>query len=113
MNQLLAIETQVPDIELVHSDIPAAPRDSDALIPAMTTLSINGGRKSKLRPGDLLGALTANDGVPGTAVGAIDLFDNTSYVAVQNSYAKLALAQLGNNKIKGRQFRARIVYGTR
>lgn len=109
MNQLLAIETQVPEIAIVHSTIPAAQSDSDILLPKMTTLSINGGRKNKLRPGDLLGALTANEAMPGKAVGNIDLFDNTSYVAVENSYAKRALSQLGKNKIKGKQFRARMV----
>jgi len=111
MPQLLAIETQLPDIELVHCEIPAAQPDSAVLVPAMTTLEINGGRKNKLRPGDLLGALTANDGVPGKAVGAIDLFDTRCYVAVPHDYAKRALSQLGKHKIKGKQFRARIVQG--
>ena len=74
----------------------------------MTTIQISGGRKNKLRPGDLLGTLTAQGGVPGDAVGSIDLFDTCSYVAVRNAQVKVALRQLTNRPIKGRQYRARV-----
>lgn len=111
--RLLAIEAQTPGIAMVPRQIPATPQAGAALVPAMTTLEINGGRRNKLRPGDLLGALTAADGIPGAAVGAIDLFDNACYVAVQNAHAKRALSQLGRNPIKGKQFRARIVQDDR
>ena len=74
----------------------------------MTAIQISGGRKNKLRPGDVLGALTADDGIPGDAVGAIDLFDTCSYVAVRNAQAKKALQQLASRPVKGRKYRARI-----
>lgn len=74
----------------------------------MTTLQISGGRKNKLRPGDLLGALTAEGGVPGDSVGAINLFEACSYVAVRNAQAQTALRQLVNRPIKGKKYRARI-----
>ena len=74
----------------------------------MTTIQIGGGRKNKLRPGDLLGALTAEGGVPGEAVGSIDLFDTYSYIAVRNAQLKEALWQLANRPIKGRRYRARV-----
>ncbi len=102
------IEKLLPDAFPKKCGIPDASRSADTLTPAMTTIQINGGRKNKLRPGDLLGALTADGGVPGDSVGSIDLFDTRSYVAVRNAHAKKALRQLASQPIKGRKYRARI-----
>jgi ATP-independent RNA helicase DbpA len=74
----------------------------------MVLLFINGGKKEKLRAGDLLGALTANDGITAKQVGKITLFDKFSYVAIDRKIGKLALNTLNNNNIKGRKFRVRI-----
>ena len=78
------------------------------LYPPMVLLFINGGKKEKLRAGDLLGALTANDGIKAKQVGKITLFDKFSYVAIDHKVGKLALNTLNNNNIKGRKFRVRI-----
>ena len=51
-----------PDATIQQSKIPDAKRSADPLIPTMTTIQISGGRRNKLRPGDLLGALTAERG---------------------------------------------------
>lgn len=78
---------------------------TDAVIPApMVTLSINGGKKNKLRPGDILGALTKEAGIPGTSVGKINCFDYYSYVAIERSMANTAEQALSTKKIKGRSF---------
>jgi ATP-independent RNA helicase DbpA len=105
--RLLAIEDLLPDGVLQQCEIPEAERSADGLIPVMTTIQISGGRKNKLRPGDLLGTLTAEGGIPGDAVGSIDLFDSYSYVAVRNAHVRNALRQLASRPIKGRQYRAR------
>ena len=76
----------------------------------MTTILIDGGKKQKLRPGDILGALTSKKGIAGKYVGKIQIFDNWAYVAVKNSLAKTALNKLNREKLKGRSFRARQVY---
>jgi ATP-independent RNA helicase DbpA len=73
-------------------------------LPPMVTLSINGGRKSKLRPGDILGALTTKQGIAGSCVGKIDCFEFYSYVAIERSVADKAQETLATKKIKGRQF---------
>ena len=73
----------------------------------MVTLCINGGRKDKVRAGDILGALTASKQIPGNQIGKIDLFDKLAYVAVERPVAKQALAILSEGKIKGRKFRVR------
>jgi ATP-independent RNA helicase DbpA len=106
--RLQEIEALLPDATLKHRGIPDAKSSEHLLSPPMTTIQIGGGRKSKLRPGDLLGALTADGGVPGDAVGSIDLFDTYSYVAVRTEQVRKALQQLANRPIKGRKYRARV-----
>ncbi|WP_109512064.1 ATP-dependent RNA helicase DbpA [Pseudomonas ovata] len=79
------------------------------LQPAMTTLCIASGRKEKLRPGDILGALTGDAGIPGAKVGKIAIFDFQSYVAVEHAIAQQALDRLSKGKIKGKSLRVRIL----
>jgi ATP-independent RNA helicase DbpA len=73
----------------------------------MVTLNIDGGKKDKLRPGDIIGALTKDAGLPFEKIGKIDVFDYATYVAVDKSIARVALEQLSQGKLKGRKFRAR------
>ena len=75
--------------------------------PPMVTLWINGGRKDKVRPGDILGALTGESGISGSEVGQIDIFDGHAYVAIKQASADKALACLSKGKIKGRNFMVR------
>lgn len=75
--------------------------------PPMVTLWIDGGRKNKVRPGDILGALTGDAGIAGSEVGKIDIFDAHAYVAIKQSSVDKALSCLRNGKIKGRNFNVR------
>ena len=75
----------------------------------MATLLIDGGKKRKIRPGDLLGALTGESGISGKQVGKINVFDNRSYVAVERGVVSTALRKLNNGKMKGRSVRARLM----
>lgn len=77
--------------------------------PPMVTLQIDGGKKQKVRPGDVVGALTGENGIPGSAIGQIDVFDFSTYVAVEQAYHRQASNKLTNGKLKGRQFRVRTV----
>ena len=73
---------------------------------AMVTLRIDAGRTDKLRPGDIVGALTGDaGGLAKDAIGKIDVFPTRSYVAVARGEAKHALEQLRAGRIKGRRFR--------
>ena len=85
----------------------AALRPGAAPRAAMTTLRIDAGRTDKLRPGDIVGALTGDAGIPGDAIGKIDVFPTRSYVAIASAHAARALAQLQAGKIKARKFRVR------
>jgi len=82
-------------------------KESFRLSPPMVTLNINGGRKDKVRAGDILGALTAKKELTGKQIGKIDIFDNFSYVAVERPVAKQALRILTEGKVKGRKFKIR------
>ena len=83
------------------------PQGGGPLLPAMSTLCIGAGRKDKVRPGDILGALTGDAGIPGAQVGKIAIFDFQAYVAVERSMAQQALKRLSEGKIKGRTLRVR------
>jgi ATP-independent RNA helicase DbpA len=75
----------------------------------MVTFVVEGGRQEKLRASDLLGALTGEAGIPGDAVGKIDILATRSYVAVRRSQAEEVLKKVGPGKwkIKGKAFRVR------
>lgn len=72
----------------------------------MVTIQIQGGKKQKLRPGDIVGALTRDQQIAFEDVGKIQLHDLWAYVAVKRSAAKKALQILNHDKMKGRNFRA-------
>ncbi len=78
-----------------------------ALRPPMVTLQILGGRKEKIRRGDVLGALTKEIGLEGSAIGKIDINDFSTYVAVRTDVADQALRGLNAGKVKGRSVKAR------
>jgi ATP-independent RNA helicase DbpA len=71
----------------------------------MATLRISGGRKDKLRPGDILGALTGEaGGLDANDVGKIEIHDHFAYVAVNKSISREAQQSLSVGRIKGRKF---------
>ena len=78
------------------------PADETPLVPPMSTLLILGGRKDKIRPGDVMGALAAEAGLSREQVGKITVTDQTTYVAVARAVARDAVRKLGAGKLKGR-----------
>ncbi|MEX1023963.1 MAG: ATP-dependent RNA helicase DbpA [Planctomycetota bacterium] len=97
---------------------PYDPRDADldALLRGlarrapMDTLQISGGRKDKVRPGDILGALTGDAGGLSRAdVGLIEVRDHLAYVAVASHLSQVAVQRLNQGRIKGKRFRATLV----
>ena len=92
------------EVQAQESAVPAAP---------MVSLCIMGGKKDKLRPGDLLGALTGDAGLTKEQVGKINVFEFMTYVALDRRVAQQAFERLcgrgdvGN--IKGRGFKMRFI----
>ncbi len=81
--------------------------DESPLIPPMVTLQILGGRKEKIRPGDVLGALTGDAGFTREQVGKITVTDFTTYVAVVRNIASEAVRRLSAGKVKGKTVKVR------
>jgi ATP-independent RNA helicase DbpA len=78
------------------------------LLPPMVTLQILGGRKEKIRPGDVLGALTAECGYSREQIGKIMVTEFTTFVAVQRDIALAAMQKLNAGKVKGRSVKVRL-----
>jgi ATP-independent RNA helicase DbpA len=92
--------------EPARADTSSAPRSPVHADAAMTTLYISGGRKDKLRPGDILGALTGEaGGFPGSDVGKIEIHERFSYVAIARGSANRATQLLSAGRIKGKKFK--------
>ena len=83
------------ELEQVHFDMDADSR-------GMVRLFINVGKKDKIKPANILGAISGESGLPGKLVGSIDMLDNYTFVEVPSKYANAVLAAMENVTIKGR-----------
>lgn len=77
------------------------------LVPEMVTLCLASGKKDKIRPGDILGALTKDAGLAGSTIGKINITAMHSYVAIHHSQADKAHQYLQSGKLKGRKVNVR------
>ena len=68
----------------------------------MVRLFINIGKKQHVKPGDILGAIAGETGMPGKLVGAIDMYDKYTFVEVPREYGKEVLLAMTNSRIKGK-----------
>jgi ATP-dependent RNA helicase DbpA len=89
-------------VELTPSTTPI-----ERLLPPMVTLHIVGGRKEKIRPGDVLGALTGELGLPGHQIGKIHVNEFSTYVAVDRKIADQTVTRLSSGKVKGKRVKVR------
>ncbi|HEY1228591.1 MAG TPA: ATP-dependent RNA helicase DbpA [Ramlibacter sp.] len=85
------------------------PAGGGPLVPPMATLHLQGGRKEKIRPGDVLGALTKDLGYTREQVGKIDVNEFSTYVAVERGIAPQVAARLNAGKVKGRSVKVRVL----
>ena len=98
------------DMQISASELPIKQLLSQAPPKSvMSTLRIEGGKKQKLRPGDIVGALTNGGELSADDIGKIKVANSWSYVAIKRESAKLALNKLSSGKLKGRSFRSRLI----
>jgi len=95
------------NMTLHWSKLPRVSHSASVTAAPFMTIAVDAGRQDKLRPGDLLGALTGTAGLPGEAVGKIDVFPTRSYVAIARDWHEKAIKRLREGTIKGRKFRVR------
>ena len=74
----------------------------------MVRLFIDAGRKSGVRPGDIVGAIANEAGVPGAAIGAIDIYDRFSFVDVPAQYLSQVLERMDGTLIRSQDARIRV-----
>jgi ATP-independent RNA helicase DbpA len=101
-------DINLDDKFVLEKEIPS-PTKNYSDTPEYKTLFISGGKKQKLRAGDILGALTAGIGLDKNDIGKIDIKDFCSYVAIKSNQAKKAQKELNKNKIKNRYFRINLI----
>jgi ATP-independent RNA helicase DbpA len=106
LNRVQGYEEETDDNEPLP---PASLLQKPAYQAAMDTLQIDGGKKAKIRPGDILGALTSGDGIAGKQVGKIHILERSAYVAVSRDATQEALNTLTKGKLKGRSFKVRLI----
>lgn len=105
LEQLMADGLVIEPCELPSKDVLAqAPRHAP-----MVSLQLNGGKKQKLRAGDIVGALTAQGGIEAAAIGKISVQATWSYVAVNAEHQHAAITHLSQRKLKGRSFKVRVL----
>ncbi len=88
------------------------PAAGGPLQPPMATLQIVGGRKEKIRAGDVLGALTGDAGFTKEQVGKINVNEFSTYVAVSRDIAREAVQRLSAGRVKGKTVKVRLLEDT-
>ncbi|NUO85880.1 MAG: ATP-dependent RNA helicase DbpA [Cupriavidus sp.] len=85
------------------------PASTERLLAPMVTLQMLGGRKEKIRPGDILGALTGEAGFAKEQIGKINVLEMSTYIAVERSIGREAVKRLNAGKVKGKKVKVRML----
>lgn len=86
-------------------------REKGVREPGMARLFLNLGKKDRIRPNDIVGAIAGEAGLPGRSIGGIDIFDNFSFVDVPSKDAEHVIKVMRNNTIKGKSVNMEISKG--
>lgn len=105
--RICAIEDNLPNPVTWGNKNEFANSHATRLVPEMVTLSLGLGKKDKIRPGDILGALTKDAGLAGNTIGKINITAMYSYVAIHRNHVDKAYHHLQNGKLKGRKVSVR------
>ncbi|SOY39804.1 ATP-dependent RNA helicase, stimulated by 23S rRNA [Cupriavidus taiwanensis] len=92
-----------------HALAELTPASTGRLLPPMVTLQMLGGRKEKIRPGDILGALTGEAGFAKEQIGKINVLEMSTYIAVERSIGREAVKRLNAGKVKGKKVKVRML----
>ena len=110
MGSVGKIEHYQKQVSVWHKRETLTPTGKGPLLPPMVTLQLLGGRKEKIRPGDVLGALTGPEGgYTREQIGKINVTEFTTFVAVDRAIAHDALRKLNAGKVKGKSVRVRFL----
>lgn len=93
------------EFNITHIDEFQESSDSYQMTPPMTTIFISGGKRDKIRPGDIVGAIIGTSGIEANEIGDITVMNILSYVAVSTDRVEQVLKGLSTGKIKKRRFK--------
>ncbi len=110
VNRLQAIEDGLQDTVILNKTNKLDMTDEAIFVPTMVTLRLNIGRKEKIRPGDILGALTKDAGLPGASIGKIDIGALYSYVAIHQDQIDTAIKYFKSGKVKSCKVTVKILH---
>jgi ATP-independent RNA helicase DbpA len=110
VNRLTAIEDGLQETASLRNIASLPIEDEMAPAPTMVTLRLNIGRKEKIRPGDILGALSKDAGLPGDSIGKIDIGALYSYVAVHTDQVDKAVKYFRTGKVKNCKASVKILH---
>lgn len=79
--------------------------------PGMVRLLLDMGRSHGIQPGDVVGAIASEAGIPGRAIGAIDIHPNETYVDVKEMHVERVLQQMGRGTLRGKAMTLRVASG--
>ena len=109
IEKALGFDCDWHSLDELKNAVVTAPGSKQTLLPPMVTLLILGGRKEKIRPGDVLGALTGEAGFSKEQIGKINVTDTSTYVAVERGIAHEALRKLSAGKLKGKKVKVHLL----
>jgi superfamily II DNA/RNA helicase len=99
--------------ELNEQEIMAKPKlkknKNSEVNKGISKIRINSGKKKKIRPGDILGAISNMEGITPEDIGIIDVQDTMSHVDILNNKGNIVAKQFQTTKIKGRTVSARLL----
>jgi len=89
-------------------DLEPEPRQTARAEDGMVRLFLGAGSRAGIRPGDIVGAIANEAGVPGKSIGAIDIYDGFTFVEIPASYEAQVLEKMAKAKIRGRTVDVRV-----
>jgi len=102
MDKVSELESYL-DAEIAFDTLPKYKQKS--ITPSMVTFQIDGGRRQKVRAGDILGALCRDGGIAHADIGKLDVIQNSSFIAVKASAAQSVEKFLQRGRIKAKNWR--------
>ena len=96
---------EVESLKILKSNPQVKKQKSKAVNKDITKIYLNGGKKKKIRPGDIVGAISRIEGITAEDIGIIDVQDTVSYVDILNGKGNKVLEGLRNGTIKGKKLK--------
>ena len=96
---------EMEGVKILKSNPTVKKQKAKAVSKDITKIYLNGGKKKKIRPGDIVGAISRIEGITAEDIGIIDVQDTVSYVDILNGKGNKVIDGLRNGTIKGKKLK--------